>query len=458
MELRHLHIFITATTFIASTLIAQAPSTPPTTPNTVRQTMPTIPVPGPVAPKAPRTAPQSAVTGSPAAEAFTALSSVMQRRGGMDAAMRAQVTTVATALDTELANASLATDQRGKLLALRAQCATWLNDEPAMDAAYGALLELLPANQVVRVRWAQRCTDAARWQKAVDLLYGKTWEPAIAVDAQICVAEALMGIGKFNDAQGALNTAPPVPIRTGAQQARINGLSSRIQVLYGEFTKESMAQGRDVAKDDLAVVEILTTKGPITLKLFEREAPNTVAHFIEHVDLGTYTGTKFHRPQRGWGVQGGDPQSKEGADVSTSPVGTGSGGWLTVDECTREDRRGHFTGSIALAKRSASEKGAAPLTCGSQFYIVFGPAEYLNGGFTVFGSVVDGLDAARMLTSEDSILQVNVLRRNEHEYKATRLPDTQPALYDHPHAWGMKTDATPAKSGANTGALLPAVR
>ncbi len=454
MTHRTLISLLATTLLLSGAMFAQTQNTAPKVPP-ARQTLPSIPVPAPVAPAAPRTPPKSAVVGSAAADAFAALASTMQRRGAIDASMRDQITAVSAALDAELTVDGLTPDARGKLLALRAQCAAWSNDEPAMDAAYGALLELFPSNQTVRVRWAQLCAAAARWQKAVDLLYGKSWEPSIGVDAQYCLAEALMGIGKFNDAQGALNTAPPSPVRTGVQQSRINALSARIQTLYGEYTKEMIAQQRDLKMNDLPVVEMLTTKGPITIKLFEREAPNTVAHFVEHVDLGTYNGTKFHRPQRGWGVQGGDPLSKEGADTAGAPVGSGSGGWVTVDECTREDRRGHFTGSIALAKRSGEQEGAAPLTCGSQFYIVFGPAEYLNGGFTVFGSVIDGLDNARMLTADDSILQVNVIGRNDHPYLATKLPDTQKLPYEHPHAWGMKSEKPSTAKPAATGSLVP---
>ena len=446
----------TASLLIASPLAAQAPTAPPSAPTTVRQTLPTIPAPGPVAPRSPRTTPQSAVAGSPAADAFAAIASAVQRRGGMDDSMRMQVAAASEALMSELADKTLEPLVRGKLLALQAQCAMWLRDDVAMDAAYGALLEINPSNQTVRLRWAQQCAAAGRWQMVVDLLYGKTWAPAIDVEAHITLCEGLMGIDKFNDAQGALNTALPLPTRTGMQQSRINALSARVQSLFAEFTKETAAVQRDIAADDLPVVEILTTKGTITLKLYEREAPNTVAHFVEHIDLGTYTGTKFHRPMRGFGVQGGDPNTKENSGASASAVGTGSGGWLTVDECTRDDRRGHFTGSIALAKRGAETDGAAPLTCGSQFYIVFGPAEYLNGGFTVFGSVVDGLDTARKLTAEDSILQVNVLRRNEHAYTATRLPDSSPTAYDHPQPWGMKTASNATASKVpNTGALQP---
>ncbi len=447
-------LLLTTSVFLGASALAQAPGNAPKVPP-VRQTAPTIPVPSPVAPSAPKSPPPSAIEGSPAAHAFAALALTMQRRAGVDATVREQIAAVRSALEAELSADSLSPEARGKLLALSAQCAAWSNDEVAMDAAYSALLDLYPANQTIRVRWAQQCTAAARWQKAVDLLYGKTWEPSLGVDAHYCLAEGLMGIAKFNDAQGALNTAPPSPTRTGVQQSRINALSARIQTLYAEYTKEMLAQQRDLSLNDLPVVEILTTKGPITIKLFEREAPNTVAHFIEHIDLGTYNGTRFHRPQRGWGVQGGDPLSKEGADTSTALVGTGSGGWLTVDECTRADRRGHFTGSIGLAKRAGEQNGAAPLTCGSQFYIAFGPAEYLNDGFTVFGSVVDGLDNARMLTAEDSILQVNVMGRNPHPYTATRLPDTQSLPYEHPYAWGMKSGAQTSAKPNSTGTLAP---
>ena len=72
----------------------------------------------------------------------------------------------------------------------------------------------------------------------------------------------------------------------------------------------------------------MTPKGVLSLELFEEEAPNAVANFIEHVEDGSYVGTSFHRVVRGFGVQGGDPATVR-SEVSATRGFAGASG--TID-------------------------------------------------------------------------------------------------------------------------------
>ena len=117
-----------------------------------------------------------------------------------------------------------------------------------------------------------------------------------------------------------------------------------------------------------------TNAGPITIELFDDDAPKTVENFRKLASEGFYDGLIFHRVIRGFMIQGGDPQ------------GTGSGGpgYQFEDEFNQHKV---VRGALAMAN-------AGPNTNGSQFFIVTtDAAPWLDGKHTVFGQVTDGMDA-----------------------------------------------------------------
>ena len=130
-----------------------------------------------------------------------------------------------------------------------------------------------------------------------------------------------------------------------------------------------------------------TTEGNFTIRLFEKEAPKTVANFTGlaegTIDTITgkpgkskpyYDGLSFHRIIAGFMLQGGDP------------TGTGSGGpgYRFADEI---DPKLKFdkAGILAMAN-------AGPNTNGSQFFVTLAPTPWLQGKHTIFGEVVDGMN------------------------------------------------------------------
>ncbi len=142
---------------------------------------------------------------------------------------------------------------------------------------------------------------------------------------------------------------------------------------------------------------ITTKKGAIRFELFCDDAPNHVGAFIELAEKGFYDGTAFHRVEPGFVIQGGDPYSKTG----TGPVGTGGPGYSLAAEF---NGRPHVDGTVAMAR------AASPDSAGSQFYICLGRQAFLDGNYTVFGQVTEGLDVVHAIEAGDVMESVRVER------------------------------------------------
>jgi peptidyl-prolyl cis-trans isomerase B (cyclophilin B) len=150
---------------------------------------------------------------------------------------------------------------------------------------------------------------------------------------------------------------------------------------------------------------IQTSKGTIKLALYPADAPNTVASFIELADSGFYDGLKFHRVISGFVAQGGDPLTRdltvEQIRAGVGGAGTGGPGWTQKAEF---NSRKHETGTLAMARAQH------PDSAGSQFYICLAPQPSLDGQYSVFGEVVEGMDVVQALTVGDTIESVTITR------------------------------------------------
>jgi len=116
-----------------------------------------------------------------------------------------------------------------------------------------------------------------------------------------------------------------------------------------------------------------TTKGSVTIALREDLAPNHVARIKELVREGFYNGTPFHRVIDGFMAQGGDPTG----------TGTGGSGVKLQAEFSGE---AHKRGTVSMARAQDPDSGD------SQFFICFAESPWLDGQYTVWGEVVDGMD------------------------------------------------------------------
>jgi peptidyl-prolyl cis-trans isomerase B (cyclophilin B) len=126
-----------------------------------------------------------------------------------------------------------------------------------------------------------------------------------------------------------------------------------------------------------------TTAGPISLELFDDDAPKTVANFRKLAGEGFYDGLTFHRVIKGFMIQGGCPEG----------TGTGGPGYTFEDE---PNQHRVVRGALAMAN-------AGPNTNGSQFFLVTADeCPWLDGKHTVFGQVTDGMDAVDKLESVET--------------------------------------------------------
>src|SRR6266542_538605 len=139
----------------------------------------------------------------------------------------------------------------------------------------------------------------------------------------------------------------------------------------------------DVTKKYLATFK-LAKGGEFVVQLFPDKAPKTVNSFVFLAREGYYDGTSFHRVLEGFMAHGGDP------------TGTGAGGPGYQFEYEPNDLTFDKPGVVAMAN-----SGAATPTNGSQFFITFVPTPQLNGGYTVFGQVIDGMDVVNGITRRD---------------------------------------------------------
>ena len=119
------------------------------------------------------------------------------------------------------------------------------------------------------------------------------------------------------------------------------------------------------------------------IELFADKAPVTVNSFVFLAREGFYDGLTFHRVIPGFMAQGGDPMGD----------GRGGPGYAFADEfdpLLRHDR----AGIVSMANAGAD-------TNGSQFFITYGPAPYLDDAHTIFGQVTEGMDVVESLTPRD---------------------------------------------------------
>lgn len=157
----------------------------------------------------------------------------------------------------------------------------------------------------------------------------------------------------------------------------------------------------DVKVEGNEIAVITTNKGVIKFEFFPKDAPNTVATFIELAESGFYDGIKFHRVVPGFVVQGGDPQTKD-PNVDSQLYGTGGPGFRLKAEFNKKP---HLEGTVAMAR------SMDPNSAGSQFYICLAPQPSLDGQYTVFGQVTEGMDVVKKITQGDVMESVKIEKR-----------------------------------------------
>lgn len=171
------------------------------------------------------------------------------------------------------------------------------------------------------------------------------------------------------------------------------------------FTLLAMAGEAPLSAQSLpdgVYAEITTPRGKIVASLAYDKAPMTVSSFVGLAE-GTITangvkgkhffdGLTFHRVEPGFVVQGGDPRGD----------GSGGPGYEFPNETSPELKHDR-AGTLSMAN-------AGPDTNGSQFFITLAPTPHLDGGYNVFGYVVQGMDVVNALQKGDRITSIRILR------------------------------------------------
>lgn len=149
----------------------------------------------------------------------------------------------------------------------------------------------------------------------------------------------------------------------------------------------------DLDQTDPATLEaaMVTDKGTMVIGFLPDKAPRHVHNFLDLAQKGFYDHTAFHRVIRNFMIQGGCPNTRPGAK---GRPGTGGPGHTLRAEFSDEP---HLRGVLSMARAQD------PNSAGSQFFIVHGEhAEFLDGQYTVFGRVEQGLDVLDEIAAVDT--------------------------------------------------------
>lgn len=140
------------------------------------------------------------------------------------------------------------------------------------------------------------------------------------------------------------------------------------------------------------LARLQTSQGDILVGFFPDHAPEHVRNFLHHCASGFYDGTLFHRVAPGFMIQGGDPNTR---DEDAETHGAGGHSYLGPGTTLRAEFNDlhHIRGTVSMAR------GRDPHGAGSQFFIMLEEWTTLDGQYTVFGSVLEGMDAADQIGS-----------------------------------------------------------
>ncbi|MEY4568522.1 MAG: hypothetical protein RLY14_3492 [Planctomycetota bacterium] len=310
------------------------------------------------------------------------------------------------ALDSELRKEWIKEVEKGRPLVLNFQrsAIAAYRENPTANPKIGMLLAQILSQNFETDRYDDS------WEVAKALIDNKFEDP----EGQIysLIGMTAMAVNEFAEAKKFLEIA--------YRDGMLDQLGQRnlkiLEDIEPKWEQEKAARERDAAADDLPRVSFETTRGTIVLELFENEAPQTVGNFINLVEKGFYDGLSFHRVVTHLVAQTGCPNGD----------GSGDAGYTIKSEAKNPNARHHFRGALGMALA-----GDKPDSGGSQFYICLVPLTFLDGTFTIFGRVIEGMDVVSDLTRiedekddkepamgpPDEVISAKVLRKRNHEYK-----------------------------------------
>jgi cyclophilin family peptidyl-prolyl cis-trans isomerase len=183
------------------------------------------------------------------------------------------------------------------------------------------------------------------------------------------------------------------------------------------------------------VATIVTDKGNIVAELYP-DAVEGVNNFVTLAEDGFYDGLTFHRVEPGFVIQGGDPLGQ----------GNGGPGYTIPAEIKHE----HLKGALAWA-RTGDEVNPERASSGSQFYITLAETPFLDGAYSVFGQVTEGMDVAEKIAVGDKIQRIDISTTT-----TSKLPTPGPTRTPVPSPTATVTP-TPYAPSAQAGRPLATV-
>jgi len=175
--------------------------------------------------------------------------------------------------------------------------------------------------------------------------------------------------------------------------------SARFTILLALFlVTPAVAQERQPPITHTAIIE--TSKGTISMELYGKDAPRTVANFVALARNGFYNGLLIHRVVPGFVIQMGDQLTRD----SSMRERWGTGGMSSydgkpfedeLDETTPSYERGYVEGALAMANRG-------PNTNSSQFFIMLEDRDDMPHKYTIFGRVTRGMDVVHTISKAEA--------------------------------------------------------
>jgi peptidyl-prolyl cis-trans isomerase B (cyclophilin B) len=158
----------------------------------------------------------------------------------------------------------------------------------------------------------------------------------------------------------------------------------------GLRAQDSTARPESAITDIHATIK--TSKGPIKVLVYASKTPVTAANFLNLAKRDYYDGVTFHRVVEDFVIQGGDP----------SGTGRGGPGYVIENEIV-PDLKHDAIGVLSMARKKE------PDTNGSQFFITLGATPHLDGGYSLFGKVVEGIEVVNQIEEGDKIEDIEVI-------------------------------------------------
>ena len=162
--------------------------------------------------------------------------------------------------------------------------------------------------------------------------------------------------------------------------------------LYGvNYNIEGHEAEIDVKSEKPVVAMYIEGYGSVIFELYPEYAPNTVNNFISLVKKGFYDNNTFHRLMPGFVLQGGDPTGTGGGDPGYSIKGE----FMTNGVVNNTLK--HEKGVLSMARAND------PDSAGSQFFIMLGTADHLDGSYAAFGKVIKGMDVVEAIEKNEAV-------------------------------------------------------